>query len=72
MPDEYARFRNSTGCGHKTGTAQTGPSVCGRPPKFTVRPGLPTVVNGLVCGIYRRAVERWHNWPTEPITRQAP
>lgn len=55
--DEYAKFRNATGCGWITGTVYTGPQICGKPVKFTVTdPDDPaqctSTINGKVCGIH--------------------
>ncbi|MGI5247524.1 hypothetical protein [Dactylosporangium sp. CA-139066] len=59
MPyDEYARWRNSPDCGHMTGTAGSGPSVCGKPPKFTVDASCPFNVNGRACGTHANSAKR--------------
>lgn len=44
--DEYARWRDSTDCGHMTGTVHTGPQVCGKPAKFTVDLAYVPAVDG--------------------------
>lgn len=59
MPfDEYARFRNSTSCGHMTGTVWSGPSICGKRPKFTVDSSCPFNVTGRACGTHANAAKR--------------
>ncbi len=68
--DEYAKFRDATGCGWITGTVYTGPQICDKPAKSTVferGPGdfLPTV-NGKVCGTHARSA-RGRGFAVEPI-----
>lgn len=59
MPsDEYARFRNSTDCGHMTGTVYTGPKVCGKPATHRVDPAFPVNVNHLACGTHANVAKR--------------
>ncbi len=64
--DPYAKFRTATGCGHMTGTVGSGPSICGKPAKYTVEANCSFVVNGLACGIHARRVQR-EGYTTNPI-----
>lgn len=65
--DSYAQFRTVAGCGWATGTAFTGPRICGRTAKFTT--DAPSAVNGRVCGIHRRTASGWGH-TTAPISKE--
>jgi hypothetical protein len=56
--DEYAEFRDAPGCGHKTGTPETGPQICGKTPEFTVHESFWLNANGLACGTHAKAAKR--------------
>lgn len=52
---DYSKFANAAGCGYPKGTAQSGPRICGKTPKYrTDAPHI--VINGRVCGIHARSV----------------
>lgn len=67
--DEYAKFRDATGCGWITGTVYTGPRICDKPAKHTLTHTgsrqLPTV-NGKVCGVHARSANGL-GFATKPI-----
>jgi hypothetical protein len=58
MPDEYARFRNSTGCGHKTAEAGSLPKICGKTPTHRVEPACPFNINDLACDTHATAARK--------------
>lgn len=69
VADGYARFRNAPGCGHKTGTASSGPRICSAKPEFWVHDSCPFNVNGLACGPHAK-VARQSLYAVTPILKE--
>jgi hypothetical protein len=68
--DEYAQFRDSRGCGHMTGTAASGPAICGRQPTHDVHRSCPFNVNDLACNIHANAAKR-HLYAVFPAFKES-
>lgn len=62
---DYSKYANADGCGWPTGTAGSGPSICGRPAK--ARTDSSIVPNGRVCGRHASSAVR-RGWTAEPLS----